>query len=238
LKSLVKERVENFTISASSLYKWLEDINQFFIQYICKVPDLPEIPLTYGTYVHEILKEITSQKPVNTSIDKISAIADSLYMKYKERFHYSHVNFIKGHAKNIVHEYLKNNALPIPNSEFEQYLTAKLDDGTTISGQLDRIEISENTVLIIDYKTGISDPKPLKPFISEDDPGDGYWRQAVIYNYITKQNYPGKKEYKVEFHYVEQGKCISYKNENVNNFLNWIVNIRLNYYNLILNFLK
>jgi len=226
LKSLVKERVENFTISASSLYKWLEDINQFFIQYICKVPDLPEIPLTFGTYVHEILKEITSQKPVINSIDKISAISDSLYMKYKERIHYSHVNFIKGHAKKIAHEYLKNNVLPIPNSEFERYLTAKLDDGTTISGQLDRIEISENTVLIIDYKTGISYPKPLKPFISEEDPGDGYWRQAVMYDYIAKQNYPGKKEYKVEFHYVEQAKIKKLDEDNSDIFFTWVKEIR------------
>jgi len=104
-------------------------------------------------------------------------------------------------------------------------LPAKLEDGTTISGQLDRIEISENAVLIIDYKTGISDPKPLKPFISEEDPGDGYWRQAVIYDYIAKQNYPGKKEYKVEFHYVEQNKVQNLKIEENILFFAWIKSI-------------
>lgn len=222
LRKLVKERIENFAISASCLYKWLEDINQFFIQYICKVPDLPETPLAFGTYVHEILKEISSQAPINISIENIRTVAERIFLSYKEKFHKRHEVFIRGHAVTTVYNYFNNNKLPIPKSEFERYLTAKLDDGTVISGQLDRIEVSENSVLIIDYKTGKTSPKPLKPFISEEDPGDPYWRQAVMYEYIAKKNFPGKEEFKVEFHFIEQGKTNKLGEEGNDIFFEWL----------------
>ena len=226
LGKLVEERIRNFAISASSLYKWLDDINQFFIQYICKVSDLPETPLSFGTYVHEILNEISSQAPLNISIENIRTVAEKIYLSYKEKFHKRHEVFIIGHAITTVYHYFKNNKLPIPNSEFERYLTAKLDDGTVISGQLDRIEISENSVLIIDYKTGKTPPKSLNPFISEEEPGDGDWRQAVMYEYIARHNYPGKNEYKVEFHYLEQGKIIKLSAPKSDTFLKWLFLIK------------
>lgn len=225
LRKLVKERIENFAISASCLYKWLEDMNQFFIQYICKAPDLPEPPLTFGTYVHEILKEISSQAPLNILIENIRKVAERIFLSYKEKFHKRHEVFIRGHAVTTVYNYFKNNKPPRPKSEFERYLTAKLDDGTIISGQLDRIEICENSVLIIDYKTGKTRPKPLDPFISEEDSGDPYWRQAVMYEYIARKNFPGKEEYKVEFHYVEQGKTNKLGGEGNDIFFEWIKEI-------------
>jgi hypothetical protein len=225
MRELVNDKVMNFMISPSSLYNWLEDTNKFFIYNICKVTDLPSTPLAFGSYVHDILEKLFNVSNPDISNQNIHKIANEFFSKYKHQFHQSHYEIVKSQAIQAVSNYTSNNSLPQPNSIFEHGIKATLSEGVDLYGKVDRLEESKDSVVIIDYKSG-SSYSYMNPFESEENPGDGHWRQAMIYRFLAEQKYPGKKNYEIQFHYIEQGK-IKRVNEPINKeFFDWIVEAR------------
>ena len=225
MRELVNEKVKNFMISPSSIYNWLEDTNKFFIYNICKVSDLPSTPLAFGSYVHDILERLYNTTNPDISNQNIQKIANEFFGKYKYQFHQSHYEIVKSQAIEAVSSYTSNNTLPEPNSIFEHGFKATLSEGVELYGKIDRLEESSDSVVIIDYKSG-SSYSYIKPFESEEKPGDGHWRQAMIYRFLAEVKYPGKKNYEVQFHYVELGK-IKEVNEPINKeFFDWIKEVR------------
>ena len=76
-------------------------------------------------------------------------------------------------------------------------------------------------MIIIDYKSGLYKQK-LEPFVSDDEPGSGYWRQAAIYRLLAEVNFPNRSRYEVRFHFIEQGKEEAYKEEVPEQFVEWM----------------
>ena len=225
LRELVNDKIKNFIISPSSLYNWLEDTDKFFIYNICKVSDLPSTPLAFGSYVHDILEKLFNTPNPDISYNNIQRIANEFFGKYKYQFHQSHYEIVKSQAIEAVSNYTSNNTLPVPNSIFEHGIKATLSEGVELYGKVDRLEETKDSVTIIDYKSG-SSYSYMKPFESEEKPGDGHWRQAMIYRFLAEATYPGKKNYEIQFHYVELGK-IKEVNEPINKeFFDWITEIR------------
>jgi DNA helicase-2/ATP-dependent DNA helicase PcrA len=225
MREFVNDKVKNFIISPSSLYKWLEDTNRFFIYNICKVTDLPSTPLAFGSYVHDILEKLYNSTNPDISSQNIQKIANDFFGKYKYQFYESHYEIVKSQAIHAISNYMSNNTVPEPNSIFEHGIKATLSEGVDLYGKVDRLEESKNSVIIIDYKSG-SSYSYMKPFESEDKPGDGHWRQAMIYRFLAEAKYPGKKKYEIQFHYVEQGKK-KQVNEPINKeFFDWIIEVR------------
>jgi len=225
LRELVNDKIKNFIISPSSLYNWLEDTDKFFIYNICKVSDLPSTPLAFGSYVHDILEKLFNTPNPDISYNNIQRIANEFFGKYKYQFHQSHYEIVKSQAIEAVSNYTSNNTLPEQNSIFEHGIKATLSEGVELYGKVDRLEETKDSVTIIDYKSG-SSYSYMKPFESEEKPGDGHWRQAMIYRFLAEAKYPGKKNYEIQFHYVELGK-IKEVNEPINKeFFDWITEIR------------
>ena len=189
LRELVNDKIKNFIISPSSLYNWLEDTDKFFIYNICKVSDLPSTPLAFGSYVHDILEKLFNTPNPDISYQNIQRIANEFFGKYKYQFHQSHYEIVKSQAKEAVSNYTSNNTLPEPNSIFEHGIKATLSEGVELYGKVDRLEESKDSVVIIDYKSG-SSYSYMKPFESEEKPGDGHWRQAMIYRFLAEATYP------------------------------------------------
>jgi DNA helicase-2/ATP-dependent DNA helicase PcrA len=221
MRGLVNDKVMNFIVSPSSLYNWLEDTNRFFIYNICKVTDLPSTPLAFGSYVHDILEKLFNVSNPDISNQNIHKIANEFFSKYKYQFHQSHYDIVKSQAIQAVSNYTSNNSLPQPNSIFEQGIKATMSEGVDLYGKVDRLEETKDSVVIVDYKSG-SSYSYMNPFDSEENPGDGHWRQAMIYRFLAEQTYPGKKNYEIQFHYIEQGK-IKRVNEPIDKkFFDWI----------------
>lgn len=117
--------------------------------------------------------------------------------------------------------YWKENPLPDKSAELEKGLSADLPGGASLYGILDRVEVAPNAVIIIDYKSGLY-KQQLESFLSEDDPGSGYWRQAAIYRLLAEANFPGRSRYEVHFHFIEQHKKEVYAEEVKGEFIDWI----------------
>jgi len=48
----------------------------------------------------------------------------------------------------------------------------------------------------------------------------------MIYRFLAEQKYPGKKNYEIKFHYIEQGKIKQVNEPIKKEFFDWIINVR------------
>jgi hypothetical protein len=103
---------------------------------------------------------------------------------------------------NYYDNYIHNKILTDERSQEETI--EGLQNGVKIKGKLDRIDIINNTALVIDYKTGSVYSDKLKPFVDHDHPGGDYWRQAMFYSSLVSSRFPDKTLLNVSFHSVEK----------------------------------
>ena len=76
-----------------------------------------------------------------------------------------------------------------PGSQAEVTLAGRLEHispGQTVYGQIDRLCVRENEILIIDYKTNRPPPQTV------DQVAPAYMRQMAVYRALVSQIYPGK----------------------------------------------
>ncbi|MEZ5891919.1 MAG: PD-(D/E)XK nuclease family protein [Parvularculaceae bacterium] len=71
-----------------------------------------------------------------------------------------------------------------PGSVAEAPIAGRVN-GDMIVGQIDRLSVSENRVLVVDYKT--NRPPPLKP----EDADPAYVAQMAAYRALLQEIYPG-----------------------------------------------
>jgi hypothetical protein len=76
-----------------------------------------------------------------------------------------------------------------------------------IKGILDRVEVTDGTVRMTDYKTGRRKDS-LNPFQDEENPGSAYWRQGMIYAGIMQSVYADASSFEFAFHYLEDDKPV------------------------------
>ena len=103
---------------------------------------------------------------------------------------------------NYYDNYIHNKILTDERSQEETI--EGLQNGVKIKGKLDRIDIINNTALVIDYKTGSVYSDKLKPFVDHDHPGGDYWRQAMFYSSLVSSKFPDRSLLNVTFHSVEK----------------------------------
>jgi ATP-dependent helicase/nuclease subunit A len=74
----------------------------------------------------------------------------------------------------------------LPGSRAEVPIVGRLAGGRLVSGQIDRLAVTGDGVLIADYKTNASPPRRF------DDAPPAYVRQLALYRAVLAQLYPGK----------------------------------------------
>jgi DNA helicase-2/ATP-dependent DNA helicase PcrA len=203
-RELLRERVEAFSISPSSIYAWLDSPEQFYLRNLCKIVDLPQRAFSFGSLVHKLLEELSGGDGRPDAVDVRSHL-EAVFPEFSSLFHESQWYMAKEQAYSAVMGYLSKFRLPGPGADLEKGLSLEWHDGTRFYGKLDRVEHSGDSLVVVDYKTGTSGPK-FSPYVDESDPGSGHWRQAMIYRFLVEVNYPGLKKYEVRFQFVEQGK--------------------------------
>ncbi|MBM3454642.1 MAG: ATP-dependent helicase [Bacteroidetes bacterium] len=224
LRSLIRNRINQFSISPSSLYNWIESAEKFFIQNLCKIVAPPQLSLSLGSFMHKILEELVRSGGGTADFQRLRKVATEVFPRFVTEFHESHRSIAFEQAIRGVMEYWKENPLPDQSSELEKGLSADLPGGAKLYGILDRVEVTSDAVTIIDYKSGLFKQK-LEPFRSEDDPGSGYWRQATIYSLLAEVNFPLRSIYEVQFHFIEQNKKEIFCEKLNREFIDWIMGL-------------
>lgn len=217
LEKAWNQALEKFELTASALNAYIKDPEKFIWHSFFKIQDLPGEAMSFGTAIHRTLEYLTKAHKGNPiSEELIIEEWNKSIQTYSYLFDPLHYKQYKKYGLKFLFEYF--NTVPRNNGTVE-YITEAFLQGTIgsvkISGKIDLIKISGNSISVIDYKTG-TEEKYIKSFQSFTSPGDRFWRQAAIYAELIKQNYPDKQLDKVEFHFIETGIVVAAKVNEVN----------------------
>lgn len=221
---LIQERLNNFQLSPSSTHNWVQCQNKFFFQNICKLPGLPAEAMSFGSFVHKVLETITNNGQLQPNYNSIATLVDEVFVVFKYQFHPLHRSAYKEYAKLVVKNYLSFYPILSKPTDSEKFVNYKLENGVRLNGVIDRLRIANNSVEVIDYKTGLW-PQKMESYQDELNSGNQYWRQAMMYYLLLKGNYPTAKNIELSFHYVELNKTVTFQNQENPAFEGWLSNI-------------
>ena len=201
-KELIDKWLDSYALSVTHLNKYLKCPISFYFEAILKVPHARNAYSGFGTAMHGALHHFF------LNINKTGeAPLDNLLFHFQENMKAFRSNFTdKEYESFMTHGLRTLEALHAHKikewSQGQKFaVEAKLENaeykGIPIKGFIDKIEIYDDYVHVVDYKTG--DPTKTKTKAklkepSERDPNGGdYWRQIVFYKILLdsdkKENY-------------------------------------------------
>ncbi len=167
--ALLKPRLENFSISVTSLLNFLDVTkggpDYFFERNILRLPDVKTASLSHGTATHAALEE--AQKLVNKNSFDLATVLQT----YESALKNEHLpeqefkRYLKQGRMLLESLFIENKLGLIPGSLTEQRIADVTIGPATISGKLDRIDLPDDKhIVVVDYKTG----RPLSSFQTKD----------------------------------------------------------------------
>jgi len=210
------ERVlQQFTMSYTTLSKYLKCPVSFYYECILRVPFLKGDALSFGSAVHYALEKMfltmKDRKGVFPPVEEVCGYFDTFMfiekesftpIQYERRTEQGH-QVIAEYYANYIHQFSTDVAIELKIPRYNL-------DGVPVTGKIDKIEFDGDQCTVVDYKTGDPDKsaKALTSGPNEKDPAGGdYWRQMVFYKLLI-ENWQ-EKNWKVNigmFDYVEKGR--------------------------------
>lgn len=222
---LIQEKVEAFEISPTSTGVWLECQHEFLFTQVLKIGNRFNERAVFGNVVHDILYEYAKADIKYRTDGLIIELINREMEKRQCLFHSTHYHKYLEYAKWLIPDYIKRYPIDKSSYQLEEIFRMQLQSGVRIKGKLDRVELRENEVLIVDYKTGKYE-QPKKQFESVYNPGTQYWRQAVLYRALIDANFKDQKRVLFEFHYPEKDNSIIECQDEINApFIEWLEQI-------------
>jgi len=192
--------LSNYVLSVTHLNNYLQCPTAFYFENVLRVPAAKNKYMSYGTAVHKALDrliKLTSENIENLSLDLLLEAFNS--SMYRERASFTAEEYKK--FKWMGEEHLtsfftarKDDWTNIKNVLSEVTIDHVQIEGVPIKGQLDRVEIQDNSVHVIDFKTGNPQrgkKKMQNPVENADESdynkayGGDYWRQIVFYAHLV-----------------------------------------------------
>jgi len=222
LMELIREKVNSFEMSPTSVNTWEQCQNQFFFTQVLKLSSIAAEAPTFGTVVHNVMQKYVEEFKGQKDAELIKRLVDQEINQKRHLFHSTHVEKYRNYGKWLLTQYIELCPINRRPEHIEEEFRTALKNGVKIKGKLDRVEIGTNFVKVVDYKTGRY-KETLKPFESEKQPGTKYWRQAMMYSILIQDNFKDAGEVKFEFHYPEIKKIVfPFNGENNEPFKDWL----------------
>lgn len=196
--SLIDKELEHFKVSSTSLNKYLRCPIAFYFENILRVPSARGANTGYGNAVHWALERFFLDVKADPEmkipeVDKLVGYFHNGLDRFSSHFTKQEYQNLKKHGSTNLTDYYALNhgrwtAMKSLEAEYKIDQTAYKE--VPITGLLDKVEIYDDHVVVIDYKTGNPDSsgnrKKLKPPTSVDgsDPGGDYWRQIIFYRLL------------------------------------------------------
>lgn len=189
----VQKMLENFRMSNTNLNKYLECPLSFYFDTVLRVPEARSKTMGFGNAVHyaleKFVKDIKSSNPRSYgSLDKLLAFFREGMEKYKGDFTDQEFGNYSTHGVNLLSEYYekyKDHWLRPKDYELEFRVDSVQYEGVPLRGFIDKIEIYDNHIVVVDYKTGnFNNSKLKKAEPDKNEIGGDYWRQIVFYKIL------------------------------------------------------
>ena len=195
---VLSPRLENFNLSASSLIDFLDVSNggpdNFKEKHLLSLPGIYTSQMAFGTAIHGALEYgqiLTNNKSFKT---------EAVLVHYEKLLNHqnlpnSEFERYKKYGKELLEKLFESDSFWLPkNSKPEQSISQIIIGDAKLYGKIDRIDTIDNTLSIIDYKTG----KPLSSLATKDQTkivkAWRYKTQLIFYSLLIK-NHPVFKRY-------------------------------------------
>ncbi len=200
LKELLRNVISNKGLSPTAFSKYLRNPMQFYKQNVLKIREVEEVEEdiaanTFGTIIHQVLENLykpylniyLNENHINQMILKINEEVDKEFAQFfpslREKNGKNLIAYeiakrnIEKFLKNELHLILQGDEVKVLSLETKLEKTIqseKLPYPVKLIGTVDRIEIRNGILHIIDYKTGTVDESNLKinnidePFVFDE----------------------------------------------------------------------
>ena len=221
-KAMITSVLENFTLSISSLNRFLKCPLSFYYEVVLRVPTVQSEAASYGTAIHFALMRIFER--MRASEDKTFPDATSLITHFEEEMKRQRSYFTKKEYErrleigrtNLTAFYNQQVASWPKNVLLEHEVRNVELDGVPLNGTIDRIDILEdNKVHIADYKTGRIDSRRLQKPTEKNPLGGTYWRQLYFYKILYETSQQNKFARSGAISYLELDKKNLYPIKNM-----------------------
>ena len=200
-KNLIDKELENFSMSATALNKYLKCPLSFYFENILRVPAARNKYNGFGSAMHYglelfFIKLKSSTNHILPSKADLFKFYEEGLNKYRSHFTSREYDDYLVYGKENLGQFYDEKSKNWNNAK-EYHLEFKIKDvahkHVSINGMIDRIMVYDDGIMVYDYKTGkySNANNKLKPPLSEDDLGGDYWRQIVFYSLLIKE-YPYK----------------------------------------------
>jgi DNA helicase-2/ATP-dependent DNA helicase PcrA len=211
----IEKLLLQFTMSYTTLSKYLNCPLSFYYEYILRVPFQKNDALVFGSAVHaalermfDIMKENNGVFPPKEDVTRIFAAE-----MYREQSSFTKVQFERRMEQGLtaLNEYYDKYISEFwKEVEIEYKVSRYMLDGVPVTGKIDKIECHEDGCVVVDYKSGDPDRSAgtYTNGPNEKDPNGGdYWRQMVFYKLLLENNPDKTFKFKTGiFDYIEKGK--------------------------------
>jgi DNA helicase-2/ATP-dependent DNA helicase PcrA len=210
----IEQVLAQFTMSYTTLSKYLRCPVSFYYESILRVPYLKSDALAFGSAVHNTLermfKQMKEHKGVFPSIEDVLNIFGFEMYKESESFTPLQYDRRMEQGKNVLTAYYEKYIQTFAtNVEIEFKIPRYILDGVPVTGKIDKIELDGDSCTVVDYKSGDPDRSSSQYTAApnEKEPlGGDYWRQMLFYKLLI-ENYQDRN-WKVKegmFDYLERG---------------------------------
>lgn len=224
LSTYYKEGGDNY-LTPSALNTYLDCTFKFYLKYIAGIKETDNVTdeidaSTFGNLLHNTMQfvyQIFAEKTGKTIIEKddlvilCSHVDDAIKKAMMGEFsnpkkprpvdlvgdYYFIFHILQKYAQNILK--MDEQSVPKPIPLLEEKYVFNYQNKIRIGGRIDRIDVTDDFVSIIDYKTGKADRKNEFGSVQElfnrnEKYRKEYVFQIFLYSYLVKENlYPGKR---------------------------------------------
>lgn len=183
--------LDQFTMSISALNQYLRCPVAFYYEKILRAPVAWSEAAGYGAAVHNTLQRVFEQMlqskkrsfpPLNVCLKIFAAEMEHF------RAYFSEQAFIQRKAegeRKLGAFYQHHKTEWHKNVKLEFTVRNVEIDGVPVTGVIDKLEFhKDQTVFIVDYKTGALDRKRLEGPSEKQPYGGSYWRQLIFYKLL------------------------------------------------------
>lgn len=200
---LIDKLLDTYSMSVTHLNKYLRCPLSFYFENILKVPMARNKSMGFGNAIHRTLEHYfdkINQDPQRKvpGVDVMIELFENSLFKYRSHFTKKQYDDLKVYGTDILtgyyNEYNARWALP-RDIKLERSIKNLYKD-IPINGKIDSIEIYDDKIDVIDFKTGnsayardkLKGPQVNQDPNEEEDLGGDYWRQIVFYKMLLSND--------------------------------------------------
>ncbi len=213
-KATLDHLLEGFTLSISTLNRYLNCPLSFYYETILNIPSTSSVAASYGTAIHYALKRLhekmaESEEKNYPPIEDI--LADFEREMVRQKSHFTKAEFdqrMQRGQRHLKEYYDQKLSLWHSDALVEYQIKEVAVKGVPLKGTIDKIDIlDKNTVHLVDYKTGSLDKSKLRRPGKTYPIGGLYWRQLIFYK-LLYENYRdnSRKALTASIEYLEPDK--------------------------------